>query len=272
MLATGSYTRAPPGSPCRGRSRPASRRSAWSRCRTGWSCSAVVVSAWSSPPSSVPSHSEVTVVEALPRLVAAEDEAVSKLGERRLPARFEARRGACFEGATQSADTGTRHAPRASLAIEADLLPVAVGRGPRPRRRPASPRRGLTIDRGFGEVGPRSPFLAGGPCRGASSRPALARRGFAQGTVRGRGHRGARDPTPIDESGIPPVTLQQPRDRLGGSDRDPGTGEARGRSPTYEYNLGGNRQVTDPRHGRFRQAGAATKAPSWGCAWSFRTG
>ncbi|WP_344222957.1 FAD-dependent oxidoreductase, partial [Lapillicoccus jejuensis] len=74
--------------------------------------------------------SEVTVVEALPRLVAAEDEACSKQLERAFRKRgITVRTGARFASATPSGD-GVTVALEDGTTLEADLLLVAVGRGP----------------------------------------------------------------------------------------------------------------------------------------------
>src|SRR5690348_3825294 len=71
--------------------------------------------------------SEVTVVEALPRLVAAEDEAISKQLERSFRKRkITVKTGVRFAGATQSGDTVTVSLEGGD-SIEADLLLVAVG-------------------------------------------------------------------------------------------------------------------------------------------------
>src|SRR6478736_750317 len=74
--------------------------------------------------------SEVTIVEALPRLVAAEDETISKQLERSFRKRGIAfRTGIRFSGARQEGDVVTVELEGGST-VEADLLLVAVGRGP----------------------------------------------------------------------------------------------------------------------------------------------
>ncbi|HEU5000051.1 MAG TPA: FAD-dependent oxidoreductase, partial [Lapillicoccus sp.] len=80
--------------------------------------------------------SEVTIVEALPRLVAAEDEAVSKQLERAFRKRGIAfRTGTRFGGARQDGDVVTVELDGGDT-IESDLLLVAVDRA-RPGNRPA---------------------------------------------------------------------------------------------------------------------------------------
>ena len=90
------------------------------------------------------SASEVTIVEALPRLVPAEDEAISKALERAFRKRRIAfKTGVRFAGATQDGDAVTGHARgrrRASRPTSCSS-PSAAGRSPTASatRRPASP-------------------------------------------------------------------------------------------------------------------------------------
>ena len=78
--------------------------------------------------------SEVTIVEALPRLVPNEDEFASKLLERAFRRRKIAfKTGVKFTGAKQTED-GVTVSLESGEEIEADLLLVAVGRGPEHRR------------------------------------------------------------------------------------------------------------------------------------------
>ena len=73
---------------------------------------------------------EVTVVEALPRLVAAEDPAISKALDRAFrKRRITVRTGARFESASE-ADGLVTVTLEGGETLEADLLLVAVGRGP----------------------------------------------------------------------------------------------------------------------------------------------
>ncbi len=85
--------------------------------------------------------SAVTIVEALPRLVPAEDEFASKLLERAFRRRKIAfRTGVKFTGAKQD-DNGVTVSLETGEELEADYLLVAVGRGPN------------TADQGFAEAG-----------------------------------------------------------------------------------------------------------------------
>jgi dihydrolipoamide dehydrogenase len=183
--------------------------------------------------------SEVTVVEALPRLVAAEDEAVSKQLERAFRKRgIKARTGVRFEGATQSGDAVTVTLEGGDT-IEADLLLVAVGRGPRTDEAGFA-ETGVTMDRGFVTTDARLRTNLPGVYAVGDIVPGLqlAHRGFAQGIFVAEDVAGL-DPTPIDETGIPRVTYSDPEIA------SVGLTEAQAREKhaavtTYEYNLGGN--------------------------------
>src|SRR6185312_12860864 len=73
---------------------------------------------------------DVTIVEALPRLIAAEDEASSKMVERAFRKRKIAFKvGKPFEK-VEHTKKGVKVTLKGGEAIEAELLLVAVGRGP----------------------------------------------------------------------------------------------------------------------------------------------
>jgi len=182
---------------------------------------------------------EVTIVEALPRLVAAEDEAISKQLERSFRKRKIAfKTGARFAGAEQHGDVVTVSL-ESGETIEADLLLVAVGRGP------------VTIGVGYEEAGvamDRGYVLADERCRTnvdgvfavGDIVPGLqlAHRGFAQGIFVAEQIAGLNPPV-IDELGIPRVTYCEPEIA------SVGLTEAQAREKyaeieTYDYNLGGN--------------------------------
>ena len=151
-------------------------------CRRASSCSAAASSASSSPPSSSRFGSEVTIVEALPRLVAAEDEAISKQLERSFRKRKIAfKTGVKFAGATQTGDTVPSRSRTAST-IEADLLLVAVGRGPVTEGL-GYEEAGVTLDRGFVPTDERLRTNVEGVYAVGDIVPGLqlAHRGFAQG-------------------------------------------------------------------------------------------
>lgn len=183
--------------------------------------------------------SEVTVIEALPRLVAAEDEAISRQLERAFRKRTIAvRTGARFAGATQTADVVTISL-ESGETIEADLLLVAVGRGPVTEGL-GYEAAGVSVERGFVRTderlrtGVKGVYAVGDIVPGLQ----LAHRGFAQGIFVAEQIAGL-DPAVIDETGIPRVTYCDPEVA------SVGLTEAQARQQyreveTYEYNLGGN--------------------------------
>ncbi len=183
--------------------------------------------------------SAVTVVEALPRLVAAEDEALSKQLERAFRKRkITVKTGARFAGATQDAGAVTLSLETGE-SIEADLLLVAVGRGPVTEGL-GFEQAGVSVDRGFVPTDERLRTNVAGVYAVGDIVPGLqlAHRGFAQGIFVAEQIAGL-EPAVIDESGIPRVTYCDPEVASVGLTE----GQARtkyGEVETYEYNLGGN--------------------------------
>ena len=183
--------------------------------------------------------SEVTIVEALPRLVAGEDEAVSKQLERTFRKRKIALQlGVAFAGASQRGDVVTVRLEGGDT-IEADLLLVAVGRGPVTEGLGYA-EAGITLDRGFVPTDERLRTNVEGVYAVGDIVPGLqlAHRGFAQGIFVAEDIAGL-DPTPIDETGIPRVTYCDPEIASVGLTES----QARvkfAEIETYEYNLGGN--------------------------------
>jgi dihydrolipoamide dehydrogenase len=153
---------------------------------------------------------DVTVVEALPRLVAAEDEEVSKVLERAFKKRrIDVRVGAPFES-VETTDSGVRVTVQGGETLEAEVLLVAVGRGPSTSGL-GYEEQGLTTDRGFVPTDERLRTNLEGVYAVGDIVPGLqlAHRGFAQGVFVAE-HIAGLDPTPIDESGIPRVTYCDP--------------------------------------------------------------
>jgi dihydrolipoamide dehydrogenase len=183
--------------------------------------------------------SEVTIVEALPRLVAAEDEAVSKQLERSFRKRkITFKTGVKFAGATQSGDTVTVSL-EGGESIEADLLLVAVGRGPVTDGL-GYEEAGIRLDRGYVVADERCRTSVDGVYAVGDIVPGLqlAHRGFAQGILVAEEIAGL-SPSPIDELGIPRVTYCDPEIA------SVGLTEAQAREKyadveTFEYGLGGN--------------------------------
>jgi dihydrolipoamide dehydrogenase len=153
---------------------------------------------------------EVTIVEALPRLVAAEDEAVSKVLERAFKKRgIVYQVGRPFEKVEHTED-GVRVTVQGGETIEAELLLVAVGRGPTTQGL-GYDEQGITMDRGFVLTDERLRTNVEGVYAVGDIVPGLqlAHRGFQQGIFVAEEIAGL-DPTPIDETGIPRVTYCDP--------------------------------------------------------------
>ena len=183
--------------------------------------------------------SDVTIVEALPRLVASEDESVSKQLERAFRKRKIAfKTGVSFTGATQAGDVVSISLDNGET-IEADLLLVAVGRGPVTEGL-GFEAAGVTTDRGFVPTDERlrtnvpGVYAVGDIVPG----PQLAHRGFAQGIFVAEEIAGL-SPGVIDDSGIPRVTYCDPEIASVGLTETQAR-EKHGEVETYEYNLGGN--------------------------------
>ena len=182
---------------------------------------------------------EVTIVEALPRLVAAEDEAISKQLERSFRKRkITAKTGAKLTGAVQQGDVVTVSL-ESGESIEADLLLVAVGRGPVTDDL-GYEEQGIALDRGHVTTDERLRTNVPGVYAVGDIVPGLqlAHRGFAQGIFVAEEIAG-KQPAPIEESGIPRVTYCDPEIASVGLTETQAK-ERHGEVATYEYNLGGN--------------------------------
>jgi dihydrolipoamide dehydrogenase len=153
---------------------------------------------------------EVTIIEALPRLVALEDEACSKALERAFR-----KRGIAFKTSTpfQSAkttDDGVAVTVEGGDVIEAELLLVAVGRGPSTDGL-GYDEQGVAMERGFVLADERcrtnveNVWAVGDIVPGLQ----LAHRGFQQGIFVAEEIAGL-SPMTIDEAGIPRVTYSHP--------------------------------------------------------------
>ena len=184
---------------------------------------------------------DVTIVEALPRLVAAEDEECSKALERAFRKRgIGFKVGKPFEKVERT-DAGVRVTIAGGETIEAELLLVAVGRGPTTANL-GYEQQGLRMERGFVPTDERlrtnlpNVYAVGDIVPGLQ----LAHRGFQQGIFIAEELAGL-NPGVIDESGIPRVTYSDPEIA------SMGLTEARAKEQygadkvrTYSYNLGGN--------------------------------
>lgn len=184
---------------------------------------------------------EVTIIEALPRLVAVEDEASSKALERAFRKRGIAfRTGTPFESVKHT-DTGVAVTVEGGDVIEAELLLVAVGRGPVTEGL-GYDEQGVTMDRGFVLTDERCRTNLGGVYAVGDIVPGLqlAHRGFQQGIFVAEEIAGL-DPSPIDEAGIPRVTYSHPEVASVGLN-EAHAAETYGADgiETLTYDLGGN--------------------------------
>ncbi len=242
VLATGSYSRTLPGLDIDGERVITSEHALW---LDRLPASAVVLgggvigvefaSAWKS------FGVDVTIVEALPRLVALEDEDCSKAVERAFRKRgITFKVGKPFESVERT-EGGVKVTVAGGEVIEAELMLVAVGRGPVTANL-GYEEQGLTLDRGFVPTDERlrtnlpNVYAVGDIVPGLQ----LAHRGFQQGIFVAEDIAG-RNPAVIDEAGIPRVTYCDPEVA------SMGLTEARAKEQygpdkvqSYVYNLAGN--------------------------------
>lgn len=183
---------------------------------------------------------EVTVVEALDRLVAVEDPAVSKTLERAFRKRkITTKTGARVASATQD-EQGVRVELEGGEVLEADLLLVAVGRGPSTEGM-GFEEVGVTLDRGFVPTDERLRTNVEG-VRAVGDLvpgPQLAHRGFAHGIFVAEDIAGL-DPEPVEDALIPKVTYCDPEIASVGLTEEQAREVHGDQVSTYEYNLGGN--------------------------------
>ncbi|HVK24359.1 MAG TPA: dihydrolipoyl dehydrogenase [Actinokineospora sp.] len=182
---------------------------------------------------------EVTIVEALPRLVPLEDEWASKQLERAFRKRgIKFKTGVRFTGATQTGDTVTVSL-ESGETFDADLLLVAVGRGPNSAGH-GYEEAGVAMERGFVLTDDRlrtnlpGVFAVGDLVPGLQ----LAHRGFQQGIFIAEEIAG-QNPKVIDEAGIPKVTYCNPEVASVGLSEAQAK-EKYGSAETLVYNLSGN--------------------------------
>ena len=184
---------------------------------------------------------DVTIVEGLPHLVPNEDESVSKALERAFRKRgIDFKLGVRFSGVEQHAN-GVIVSLEDGTRLEADLMLVAVGRGPNTAGL-GYEEQGVAMDRGFVLTNERlqtnlpNVYAAGDIVPGLQ----LAHRGFAQGIFIAEQIAGL-NPAVIDETGIPKVTYCEPEvASVGLTEAKAKEVYGEGNVSTYEYNLGGN--------------------------------
>ncbi|HLV57721.1 MAG TPA: dihydrolipoyl dehydrogenase [Natronosporangium sp.] len=184
---------------------------------------------------------EVTIVEALPRLLPAEDEDVSRQIERAFRRRgIAARVGKPFESLERTAE-GVRVSIAGGETLEADLLLVAVGRGPVTAGL-GYEEQGVAMERGFVVTDERLRTSVPGVYAVGDIVPGLqlAHRGFQHGIFVAEEIAGLNPPV-IDERGIPRVTYCDPEVvSVGLTEAQARDQYGQDKISTYTYNLGGN--------------------------------
>ncbi|CAM3851476.1 dihydrolipoyl dehydrogenase [Nocardioides zeicaulis] len=186
---------------------------------------------------------DVTIVEALPRLVAAEDEASSKALERAFRKRKIDFRNSTSYKSLKVTDTGvavTVEGPDGESVIEAEVLLVAVGRGPSTDG-VGYAEQGVAMERGFVLADERCRTNVEGVYAVGDIVPGLqlAHRGFQQGIFVAEEIAGL-DPQPIDETAIPRVTYSHPEIASVGLDEKTARERHGDAVTTVTYDLGGN--------------------------------
>ncbi len=184
---------------------------------------------------------EVTIVEALPHLVPAEEEASSKLLERAFR-----KRGIAFElGARFSAVEHTASGVRVSLedgkTFDADLLLVAVGRGPRSQGL-GYEEAGIAMERGFVTVDEFCRTNVPGVYAVGDLIPTLqlAHVGFQEGILVAE-HVAGLNPRPIDYDGVPRIAYCDPEvASVGITEATAKERYGEDKVKTLVYDLGGN--------------------------------
>jgi dihydrolipoamide dehydrogenase len=216
VLATGSYSRTLPGLEIDGQRVITSEHALMSDhvpstaiVLGGGVIGVEFASAWTS------FGTEVTIVEALPHLVPLEDEANSKLLERAFRRRkIGFKLGARFEK-VEHTDNGVRVHLEGGETLEAEVLLVAVGRGPVSQGL-GYEEQGVRIERGF--------VITDEFCRtsvdgvyavgdlisiGGAPHLQLAHVGFAEGILVAE-HIAGQPVVPIDYAGVPRITYSAP--------------------------------------------------------------
>ncbi len=182
---------------------------------------------------------EVTVVEALDRLVPGEDPTVSAGLLRAFRKRgISARTGTAVTAVSETDDEVTLDLDSGDR-LSADLVLVAVGRGPAPvpgiENLPVATERGQLLVDERGATSIPGVYAVGDLVPGLQ----LAHRGFAQGILVAEVIAGL-DPAPIVESGIPRVTYCEPEIASVGLTEAAAREQYGDHVQNVEYNLAGN--------------------------------
>jgi dihydrolipoamide dehydrogenase len=184
---------------------------------------------------------DVTIIEALPHLVPAEDEAISKLLERAFRRRgITFSLGIRFAGVTQD-DDGVHVSLENGTTIDADILLVAVGRGPATSGL-GYEEVGVAMDRGFVTTNDRLETSVPGVYAVGDIVPGLqlAHRGFQQGIFVAEEIAGL-SPVIVPDVNIPKVTYSDPEiASVGLSEAKAKEQHGDDKVVSYDYNLAGN--------------------------------
>jgi len=184
---------------------------------------------------------DVTIIEALPHLVPNEEESVSKQRERAFRKRgIEYKLGTRFQDVRQD-DNGVVVTLENGETVEAELLLVAVGRGPVTQGL-GYDEVGVTMDRGFVITDERLATNIPGVYAVGDIVPGLqlAHRGFQQGIFVAEEIAGL-NPIVVEDVNIPKVTYCDPEvASIGYTEAKAGEKFGADQVSSYDYNLAGN--------------------------------
>ncbi|GGF24082.1 dihydrolipoyl dehydrogenase [Subtercola lobariae] len=184
---------------------------------------------------------DVSIIEALPHLVPNEEESISKQFERAYRKRgIEFSLGVRFQSVTQD-DQGVVVTLENGTVIEAELLLVAVGRGPSTAGL-GFEEQGVTIDRGFVITNERLETSVPGVYAVGDIVPGLqlAHRGFQQGIFVAEEIAGLA-PQIVEDVNIPKVTYSDPEvASVGYTQAKAAEKYGADKVSSYDYNLAGN--------------------------------
>ena len=183
--------------------------------------------------------SEVTIVEMMPQLLPLEDESSAKLLQRAFRRRgiaFEL--GARFESVKHT-DAGVTVTLAGGKTLDAELLLVAVGRGPVSSGL-GYEHAGVEMERGYVKVDEycRTSVPSISAVGDLIATPQLAHVGFAEGILVAE-RIGGLDVTPIDYDGVPRITYSEPEVASVGI-TSAQAAERRLQVTEFSYPLGGN--------------------------------
>jgi dihydrolipoamide dehydrogenase len=241
ILATGSYSRSLPGLEIGGRVITSEQALALDYVPAkvavlgGGVIGVEFASVWKS------FGAEVTIIEALPHLVPNEDESISRSLERAFRRRgIDFRLGTPFQSVTQD-ESGVVVTLTTGDTIEAELLLVAVGRGPSTAGL-GYEEVGVTMDRGFVITDERLATSVPGVYAVGDIVPGLqlAHRGFQQGVFVAEEIAGL-NPVVIPDVNIPKVTYCDPEvASIGLSEAKAVEKYGAENITSYDYSLAGN--------------------------------